>query len=155
MFLKVCLFTYNVFVMLHSECFIGVIWPHLRQMCPFMDWIFIFHLFILVVLFIFRWLSLFICSVVFPYLVFFAVVGVLLLGIPLKDMWLTELNFLRKELHPYMTVDQGVYMISLTGCFLRRRLRISKCNSVCRRPIRLQQWNRSIQREKYIGWSSP
>lgn len=24
--------------MLHSECFIGVIWPHLRQMCPFMDW---------------------------------------------------------------------------------------------------------------------
>lgn len=41
------------FVMLHSECFIGVIWPHLRQMCPFMDWIFIFHLFILVVLFVF------------------------------------------------------------------------------------------------------
>lgn len=52
------------FVMLHSECFIGVIWPHLRQMCPFMDWIFIFHLFILVVFvcFLDGYLSLFVLS---------------------------------------------------------------------------------------------
>ena len=86
------------FVMLHSECFIGVIWPHLRQMCPFMDWIFIFHLFILVVLFIFRWLSLFICSVVFSYLVFFAVVGVLLLGIPLKRYVIDRIELFKKRI---------------------------------------------------------
>lgn len=108
--------------MLHSECFIGVIWPHLRQMCPFMDWIFIFHLFILVVLFIFRWLSLFICSVVFPYLVFFAVVGVLLLGIPIKRYVIDRIELLRKELHPYMTVDQGVCMISFDRMFLKKEV---------------------------------
>lgn len=67
--------------MLHSECFIGVIWPHLRQMCPFMDWIFIFHLFI-----------------VFPYLVFFAVVGVLLLGIPIKRYVIDRIEPFKKRI---------------------------------------------------------
>lgn len=85
--------------MLHSECFIGVIWPHLRQMCPFMDWIFIFHLFILVVFvyFLDGYLS-FICSVVFPYLVFFAVVGVLLLGIPIKRYVIDRIELFKKRI---------------------------------------------------------
>ena len=35
---------------------------------------------------------------------------------------LTELNLLRKELHPYMTVDQGVYMISFDRLFLKKEV---------------------------------
>lgn len=54
--------------------------------------------FILVVLFIFRWLSLFICSVVFPYLVFFAVVGVLLLGIPIKRYVIDRIELFKKRI---------------------------------------------------------
>ena len=63
--------------MLHSECFIFLSW----SFCLF-----------------FRWLSLFICSVVFPYLVFFAVVGVLLLGIPIKRYVIDRIELFKKRI---------------------------------------------------------
>lgn len=86
MFLKVCLFTYNVFCNAALRMFYRCNMAALKADVSFYGLDIYISSFILVVLFIFRWLSLFIYSVVFPYLVFFAVVGVLLLGIPIKDM---------------------------------------------------------------------
>ena len=109
--------------MLHSECFYRCNMAVLKADVSFygLD-IYISSFYLGRFVLFFRWLSLFICSVIFPYLVFFAVVGVLLLGIPIKRYVITELNLLRKELHPYMTVDQGVYMISFDRLFLKKEV---------------------------------
>ena len=96
MFLKVCLFTYNVFCNAALRMFYRCNMAALKADVSFygLDIIFLSWSFCL----FFRWLSLFICSVVFPYWVFFAVVGVLLLGIPIKRYVIDRIELFKKRI---------------------------------------------------------
>lgn len=99
MFLKVCLFTYNVFCNAALRMFYRCNMAALKADVSFygLD-IYISSFYLGRFVYFFRWLSLFICSVVFPYLVFFAVVGVLLLGIPLKRYVIDRIELFKKRI---------------------------------------------------------
>lgn len=99
MFLKVCLFTYNVFCNAALRMFYRCNMAALKADVSFygLD-IYISSFYLGRFVYFFRWLSLFICSVVFPYLVFFAVVGVLLLGIPIKRYVIDRIELFKKRI---------------------------------------------------------
>lgn len=99
MFLKVCLFTYNVFCNAALRMFYRCNMAALKADVSFygLD-IYISSFYFGRFCLFFRWLSLFICSVVFPYLVFFAVVGVLLLGIPIKRYVIDRIELFKKRI---------------------------------------------------------
>lgn len=99
MFLKVCLFTYNVFCNAALRMFYRCNMAALKADVSFygLD-IYISSFYLGRFCLFFRWLSLFICSVVFPYLVFFAVVGVLLLGIPIKRYVIDRIEPFKKRI---------------------------------------------------------
>ena len=90
MFLKVCLFTYNVFCNAALRMFYRCNMAALKADVSFYGldiYISSFYLGRFVI-----------CSVVFSYLVFFAVVGVLLLGIPLKRYVIDRIELFKKRI---------------------------------------------------------
>lgn len=99
MFLKVCLFTYNVFCNAALRMFYRCNMAALKADVSFygLD-IYISSFYLGRFVYFLDWLSLFICSAVFPYLVFFAVVGVLLLGIPIKRYVIDRIELFKKRI---------------------------------------------------------
>ena len=98
MFLKVCLFTYNVFCNAALRMFYRCNMAALKADVSFygLDIYISSFYFGRFVYFLDGYL--FICSVVFPYLVFFAVVGVLLLGIPIKRYVIDRIELFKKRI---------------------------------------------------------